>query len=371
MELFKEEYTIFPTTYNEILQRVRSIDPVKYGSTRNYINGAITYLSPYISRGVISTKFILEEVLKKGYKANQIEKFIQELAWRDYWQQVWITKKKLINNDLKNTQKSISNHSISKVIVEAKTGIIAIDNAVNELYKTGYMHNHLRMYIASLSCNIAQCHWKIPAQWMYYHLLDADWASNALNWQWVAGTNSNKKYFANQKNINRFCFTNQKETFLDVPYEDFSTLEIPEILKKCDSIALKTTLPKQTHLEIDSALPSCIYNFYNLDPLWRKDDSVNRILLLESSHFEQYPVSEETIDFIINLAKDNINNIQIYVGEFNALVSEHKLNSLIFKEHPLNTHYKGTEDARDWMFEVNGYFPSFFSFWKKCQKQLS
>jgi len=58
------------------------------------------------------------------------------------------------------------------------------------------------------------------------------------------------------------------------------------------------------------------------------------------------------------------------VGEFNALVSEHKLKSIFFKEHPLNTHYKGTEDARDWMFEVNGYFPSFFSFWKKCEKQL-
>ena len=330
----------------------------------------MTYLSPYISSGVISTKFILEEVLKKGYKANQIEKFIQELAWRDYWQQVWINKKNLINNDLKHTQKLVSNHSISKVIVEAKTGIIAIDNAVNELYETGYMHNHLRMYIASLSCNIAQCHWKFPAQWMYYHLLDADWGSNSLNWQWVAGTNSNKKYFANQSNINRFCFTNQKETFLDVPYEDFSALEIPEILKNCDSIALKTPLPKQEYLEIDSALPSCIYNIYNLDPLWKKDDTVNKILLLEPSHFKNYPISQKTIDFIIKLSKDNINNIQIYVGEFNALVSEHKLNSLIFKEHPLNTHYKGTEDARDWMFEVNGYFPSFFSFWKKCEKQI-
>ena len=59
---------------------MRSIDPVKYGSTRNYINGAMTYLSPYISRGVISTKFILEEVLKKGYKANHIEKFMQEIT---------------------------------------------------------------------------------------------------------------------------------------------------------------------------------------------------------------------------------------------------------------------------------------------------
>ena len=78
MELFKEEYTIFPTTYNEILQRVRSIDPVKYGSTRNYINGAMTYLSPYISRGVISTKFILEEVLKKGcpFNFNELSKLV-------------------------------------------------------------------------------------------------------------------------------------------------------------------------------------------------------------------------------------------------------------------------------------------------------
>ena len=66
MELFNQEDTIFPLSYAEILQRVRAIEPVKYSSTRNYINGAITHLSPYISRGIISTKFILSEVLKKG-----------------------------------------------------------------------------------------------------------------------------------------------------------------------------------------------------------------------------------------------------------------------------------------------------------------
>ena len=80
MELFNKTNTLFPTTYTEILQRIRAIDPVKYSSTRNYINGQVTFLSPYISRGMISTKFILSEVLKKGYKPAQIEKFIQELA---------------------------------------------------------------------------------------------------------------------------------------------------------------------------------------------------------------------------------------------------------------------------------------------------
>ena len=55
------------------------------------------------------------------------------------------------------------------------------------------------MYIASIICNTAKCHWKIPAKWFYYHLKDGDWGSNALSWQWVCGTNSGKKYYANQK----------------------------------------------------------------------------------------------------------------------------------------------------------------------------
>jgi len=213
MELFEEKNAIFPTFYDEILQRVRRIDPVKYSSTRNYINGSVTYLSPYISRGVISTKFILSEVLNRGYKPVQIEKFIQELAWRDYWQQLWIAKGDSINKDLKNKQTPVSNNSISKVIVEGKTNIIAVDKAIKQFYKTGYLHNHLRMYIASIACNVANSHWKVPAKWMYYHLRDADWASNALSWQWVAGANSNKKYIANQDNINKYCLTNQKIAF--------------------------------------------------------------------------------------------------------------------------------------------------------------
>jgi deoxyribodipyrimidine photo-lyase len=378
MELFEHQDSIFPTPYAEILHRVRNIDPVKYGSTRNYINGSVTYLSPYISRGIISTKFILSEILNRGYKPSQIEKFIQELAWRDYWQQIWISKGEAINQDLKHEQKPVSNTAISKAIVVANIGIEAIDHAIQEFYKTGYLHNHLRMYIASIACNIGQSHWKVPAEWMYYNLLDADWASNALSWQWVAGTNANKKYVANQDNINKYCFTKQKNTFLDVPYEAFNTLEIPEILKDTPPIALKTPLPNQGVILIDETLPTCIYNFYNLDPLWKKDMSANRILLLEPSHFENYPVSQKTIDFIINISEENIANIQIYIGEFNDLITKYKFESasgmarnIHYKEHPLNNHYEGIEEPREWMFDVKGYYPSFFAFWKKCKKQLT
>ena len=370
MKLFEKE-PIFPTGYDEILQRVRKVDPVGYCSSRNYINGAVTYLSPYISRGIISTKFIFSEMIARGYESARIQKFVQELAWRDYWQQVWIAKEDGINHDLKHDQKPVSNTAISEAIVAAKTGVEAIDIAINRLYHTGYMHNHVRMYIASIACNMGQSYWKVPAQWMYYHLLDADWASNALSWQWVAGANANKKYVANQENINRYCFTKQKNTFLDVPYEAFPDMQIPEVLNDTITLVLKTPLPNQKVINIDERLPTCIYNFYNLDPLWKKDISVNRILLLEPSHFDQYPVSQKTIDFIIKFSEENLNHIQIFIGEFNDFTTAYNLTDICYKEHPLSNHYKGIEEPREWMFDVKGYYPSFFTFWKKCKKQLN
>ena len=65
-----------------------------------------------------------------------------------------------INQDLKNEQKPILNHAIPKAIVEANTGINEVDNAIKTLYDTGYMHNHMRMYVASLCCTIAKSHLK-------------------------------------------------------------------------------------------------------------------------------------------------------------------------------------------------------------------
>lgn len=370
MELSDHKISTFPTSYAEIIHRVGDIAPVKYGATRNYIRGYVTYLSPYISRGIISTKYIMNEVLNRGYNPDQIEKFIQELAWRDYWQQIWISKGDAINQDLKNKQNPVENRAIPNAIVMAKTGIEAVDQAIIEFYDTGYLHNHLRMYIASITCNMGRSHWGIPAKWMYYHLLDADWASNALSWQWVSGANSNKKYVANQDNINKYCFTNQKGTFLDIPYEGFSDFEIPDILKEVKTLDLKTPLPNLDSIIVDKALPTCLYNFYNLDPLWKKDILANRILLLEPSHFKEYPVSQKSIDFVMEICLKNIHNIQIYVGEFNELISDYDLTKIHYKEHPLSIHYQGEEESRDWMFEVEGYYTSFFSFWKECKKQL-
>lgn len=360
----------FPTDYPSILKRVEEIDPEKYGWSRNYIDGAVTRLSPYISRGVISTKTVFDSLMNRGYDPPRIQKFIQELAWRDYWQQVWISKGNAIDQDLKHEQPDVENHEIPERLIEAKTGIKAIDEAILDFYETGYLHNHIRMYVAAIACNMGKSHWLVPARWMYYHLLDADWASNALSWQWVAGANSNKKYVANQENINKYCHSQQHGTFLDIAYEDFATMTLPNELKSTTIPALKTPLPHQAEIQVDNTRPTLVYNIYNLDPIWKADLDANRILLLSPTHFAKYPVSQKVIDFIIGLSA-NIEGCQVAVSEFDELVENYDLGEVYFKEHPTNLDYQGTQDERDWMFSVKGYYPSFFAFWKKCKKELS
>ena len=359
----------FDTAYSDILKRMAGIDPLRYAATRNYADGAVTKLSPYISRGVISTRQVLEKTLSMGLSHSAIEKFVQELAWRDYWQQVWISKGNAINFDLKHPQIDVNNNSMPTAIHEGNCGIDAVDKAIQELYRNGYMHNHIRMYTASLACNIAGSHWLTPARWMYYHLLDGDWASNALSWQWVAGTNANKRYIANQDNINKYCRTRQKDTYLDVSYEALIHLSIPHELKESSTPEMITQLPDHTSLKLDKSLPTLVYNYYNLDPQWRHTESANRILLLEPTIFAQYPVAVKNIHFTIKLAQ-NIDGIQIFTGEYKALELLLDNGKIFFKEHPLNRHYRGHSDERDWMFNVTGYYPSFFAFWKHCKKEM-
>ena len=290
------------------------------------------------------------------------------MAWRDYWQLIWIEKGEAINSDLKREQPDTQNREIPRAIINSNTGIDAIDIAIKNLYKTGYVHNHLRMYIACMVCNIGKSYWKAPAQWMYYHLLDGDWASNALSWQWVSGANANKKYYANQQNINKYCFTTQKNTFMDVEYEDFDTMNIPKELAQITCLTLQTPLPPQKNIILDSDKPTLIYNFYNLDPTWHLGEDANRVLLLEPSIFKQYPISQKSVDFMLALSK-NMDKIQIFVGEFDDLIKTYTPKNIFYKEHPLN-HYVGTEEPRDWMFSTTGYYRSFFAFWKKCKKEL-
>ena len=253
-------------------------------------------------------------------------------------------------------------------ILSHNTGIVILDKSIETLYSSGLMHNHVRMYVASVACNVARCGWYIPAQWMYYHLLDADWASNALSWQWVAGANSKKLYFANQENINKYSETVQRGTFLDCSYEELERKNIPVELEEVEIPKLQSELPETQAPFIDPELPTQVYNAYNVDPTWRIEMKANRILLLEPSVFTRYPMCKRTIDFIIELAKTNIPNVQVFVAEFTDLQALLK-REVYYREHPLNN-YSGIEDSRTWLTSVRGDFPSFFAFWNVFKKEL-
>ena len=358
----------FPVDYASIQQRIHEVNPIQYASTRNYLNGAVSYLSPYISRGVISTALVKEIVLKK-YGTAASAKFIQELAWREYWQRVWQHLGNKILEDIKCAQPNVLHFQHLQNVLIHQTRITAIDESIATLYNSGYMHNHMRMYTAALTCNFGRAHWLQPSQWLYSHLLDGDVASNSLSWQWVAGTFSSKQYIFDEDNINKYSGINQRNSFVKDAYSNFGNMDVPASLLEITSHKLDTQLPACPEPALDPALPLFLYNSYHLDPLWRKDQKANRVLVLEPSHFEQFPVSKKVLDFIIGLAA-NIAGISLYTGEVNELTRGFSQFKIFSKSHPAFGHYPGVHDESDWMYpSASSYYPSFSAFWRACQKQ--
>lgn len=361
----------FPTTFNDILTRIDQLDMAAYSESRNYLEGTVSRLSPYISRGAVTLPFVLNRILERSSRKDA-ERFIYELAWREYFQRVWHLRGWEIMDDMFGPQQQVLHHNHIKGIVNAMSGIEAIDKQITGLYATGYMHNHARMYVASLTCNIGRAHWKTPAQWIYYHLLDGDLASNSLSWQWIAGTFSSKKYYCNQSNINRFCGTNQTGTFLDCTYEEIERLQVPTELEETEQAQLPDvtlSLSPKSNCVIDHDLPLLLYNSYNLDPLWRSDQPANRVFLIEPSHFKKFPVSKRVLDFMVALSA-NIPEIQVFVGELDQIEGLSKFPGIYSKSHPAFKHYPGAKDQPEWMFPEATVKSSFSSFWKSCGKRL-
>lgn len=369
----------FPTEYDQIVARIHRIDPTKYSKTRNFLGGDVTYLSPYLTHGVINLKQVMDLVLAK-YSFKQSEKLIFELAWREYFQRVWEVKGDQIFEDLTRPQEYVESQGFPKNVFEQNSGINILDKAVAELYDTGYMHNHARMWTASVICNVGKYDWKLPAKWLYYNLLDGDLASNYLSWQWVAGSFGSKKYYANQENLNKYSNSQQSNTFLDVDYFKIANLErpsilIPEITE--NEMTLKTdlsseNLQKLTKLKLlsqkDLASQLFVFHPWALDP--KLQLQTKSVLFLEKSHFEKFPISQKRLQFILDLA-ENLDLKGVYVGEI-ADFSDTQVATIY---HPAIKHWADSDNvkvlSREYIFEsVSGYFGSFFGYWKKCLKEI-
>ncbi len=187
---------------------LREIDPVAYGKTRNFLDGNVTKLSAYIRHGVLSLGEIREYVLKRVDNPNDAHKLIQELAWRDYWQRLYV---KLGNRIWQNQEEYKTGYlptdytaKLPEDITTGTTGLVCIDSFSQELQTTGYLHNHIRMWLAAYIIHWRRVQWQAGAKWFLQHLLDGDPASNNMSWQWVASTFSHKPYFFNRENLERY-----------------------------------------------------------------------------------------------------------------------------------------------------------------------
>jgi deoxyribodipyrimidine photo-lyase len=184
----------------------------EYSRLRNFDFGPekrsnISCLSPYITHGIINEQEVIRKALSK-FSFSKNEKFIQEVLWRTYWKgwlelrpNVWtdyLAELNQIKNEFQNNQNYLS-------AIDGKTDIECFNAWVNELKDNNYLHNHTRMWFASIWIFTLELPWQLGAEFFMQHLYDGDAASNTLGWRWVAGIQTQgKHYLASEWNIKKF-----------------------------------------------------------------------------------------------------------------------------------------------------------------------
>ena len=184
----------------------------EYSKLRNFDYGPdnrsnISCLSPYITHGIINEKEVIKKSLDKFSFAKN-EKFIQEVLWRTYWKG-WLELRPSVWTDflieLKKIKEDFQNNQTYKNAIEGKTNVECFNYWVNELKENNYLHNHTRMWFASIWIFTLNLPWQLGAEFFMQHLYDGDAASNTLGWRWVAGVQTQgKHYLASEWNIKKF-----------------------------------------------------------------------------------------------------------------------------------------------------------------------
>lgn len=187
-----------------------------YASWRDYDFGPsrrdnVSMLSAYLSHRLVLEEEVLRAVLRR-HEFSSAQKFVEEVFWRTYskgWLEqrpsVWRDYRTSVSRYLRQLDDDPTLHSRYTQAVEGRTGIGCFDAWVQELRHTGYLHNHARMWFASIWTFTLKLPWPLGADFFYRHLIDGDAASNTLGWRWVAGLHTRgKSYLARAANICRY-----------------------------------------------------------------------------------------------------------------------------------------------------------------------
>ena len=204
--------SLFPPSRAEALRRLAHFIPKAgsaYAAGRNTDSGpdqqgAVSKLSPYLRYRLLTEQETVAEVLGR-HSLTAAEKFVQEVLWRTYWKgwlemrpEIW--SRYLAGRDA-DRERFHDTHALADAEA-GRTGIEGFDDWARELVTTGYLHNHARMWFASIWVFTLRLPWTLGADFFLRHLIDADPASNTLSWRWVAGLQTpGKTYLARADNI--------------------------------------------------------------------------------------------------------------------------------------------------------------------------
>ena len=172
-----------------------------YSKLRNFDFGPdkrdnVSCLSPYVTHGVLNEIEIIKKSLEK-FSFSKNEKFIQEVLWRTYWKG-WLELRPNVWSDylidLRNIKEKYKDDKNYQNAMEGNTNIDCFNEWVNELKNNNYLHNHTRMWFASIWIFTLNLPWQLGAEFFMQHLFDGDAASNTLGWRWVAGVQTQGKH---------------------------------------------------------------------------------------------------------------------------------------------------------------------------------
>jgi len=273
-----------------------------YSKLRNFDFGPsnrsnVSCLSPYITHGIINELEVINKSLKKFSFAKN-EKFIQEVLWRVYWKG-WLELRPDVWSDylieLDKIKKEFKNNQSYLDATEGKTNVDCFNQWVIELKENNYLHNHTRMWFASIWIFTLELPWQLGAEFFMQHLYDGDAASNTLGWRWVAGIQTQgKHYLASEWNINKFTNNRFKNIKLSENAKPISNDKIYSVINK--SFKNSEILEDKTLLIFENNMTFEFSDF--------KEHKFKKILLVSNNTDRTIKLSEKVLKFKANLLED-------------------------------------------------------------------
>ena len=271
----------------------------EYANKRNFDFGPenrsnISYLSPFISHRLLFEYDIAKKVLSK-FPYLKVEKFIQEIFWRTYWKG-WLELRPDVWSDYKLSLDDLDKDDRYHEAIEGRTNIDCFNDWVHELKSKNYLHNHARMWFASIWIFTLKLPWQLGAEFFLQHLFDGDAASNTLGWRWVAGVQTKgKNYIAKEWNIKLFSdnrFQNVKLNEDAQPIFDNRTYSIEtKNFENMQDIKNKNLIIFDNNLSFETS------DF--------KDNKFNKVFLVSNKNENRkIKLSQKNIEFKGNLFED-------------------------------------------------------------------